>query len=405
MFHDVANATDYRRVVAVLSVGQIVNWAALYFAFSSFVLPMQEALGWSKPVLMGAFTLGLTVWGLSTVPAGAAIDRGYGRYVLAGGSALGGIGFLLWSQVTAPWMLYAIWCVLGVAMGMTLYEPAFAVLTRRYPTRFRDGITTVTLVGGFATTLSFPATTWLLQGFDWRTALGIIGAVLLLVIAPLHAIALRGADAWATDAKKPAARASSEGEPAAATMQDALRSGAFWLLAVTFAGYSFAAAALWANVVPALSAKGLRETEVLAVLVWVGPAQVGSRFIIKLLGSRVSPRAVGFVVYAMQAVAFLTFAWTSNAAGLIAFAVLFGAASGLAAVVRGSLVPEYFGRRHIGRIGGALSSLGVYARALAPIGAAALLSWSLDYDSVMTVLAGLSLLTLIAYAAARKPTF
>lgn len=86
MLHDVANRTDYRRVVAVLSVGQIVNWAALYYAFSSFVLPMQQALGWSKPVLMGAFTLGLTVWGLSTVPAGAAFDRGYGRHVLAGGS-------------------------------------------------------------------------------------------------------------------------------------------------------------------------------------------------------------------------------------------------------------------------------------------------------------------------------
>jgi len=400
-----AGSTDYRRAVAVLSVGQIVNWAALYFAFSSFVLPMQQSLGWSKPVLMGAFTLGLTVWGLSTVPAGAAIDRGYGRYVLSGGSALGGIGFLLWSQVDAPWMLYATWCVLGVAMAMTLYEPAFAVLTRRYPTRFRDGITTLTLVGGFATTLSFPATTWLLQAFDWRTALQIIGAVLLFVIAPLHAIALRGGEGLATDAEKSAAGSSAAVPEAAATLAEALRSSAFWMLAVTFAGYSFAAAALWANVVPALSSKGLSDTDVLAVLIWVGPTQVASRFLIKLIGNRLSPRGVGFVVYGMQAVAFLTFALASNTVGLIAFAMLFGAASGLAAIVRGSLVPDYFGRAHIGRIGGALSSLGVYARALAPIGVAALLSWPMDYDSVMAVLAGLSLLTLLTYAAARKPAF
>jgi MFS family permease len=399
-----ADSTDYRRAVAVLSVGQIVNWAALYYAFSSFVLPMQQALGWSKPALMGAFTLGLAVWGLSTVPAGAAIDRGYGGHVLAGGSALGGIGFLLWSQVDAPWMLYAAWCVLGVAMAMTLYEPAFAVLTRRYPTRFRDGITTLTLVGGFATTLSFPATTWLLHAFDWRTALAIIGAVLLFVIAPLHAIALRGDDGLAIDKEKVAA-GSAAAAPTAASMADALRCGAFWLLAVTFACYSFAAAALWANVVPALSSKGLSETDVLAVLVWVGPTQVASRFLIKLAGNRLSPRGVGFVVYAMQAVAFLTFALASNTTGLIAFAMLFGAASGLAAVVRGSLVPEYFGRRHIGRIGGALSSLGVWARALAPIGAAMLLSWPMDYDTVMKVLAGLSLLSLLTYAAARKPKF
>src|SRR5262245_64471299 len=124
---DAAPAPEhYRRAITVLSLGQLVNWACLYFAFSSFVLPMQHALGWSKPLLMGAFTLGLTVWGLATLPVGAAIDRGRGRLVLSAGTALGGVGFLLWSQVSAPWMLYGTFCVLGVAMAMTLYEPAFA---------------------------------------------------------------------------------------------------------------------------------------------------------------------------------------------------------------------------------------------------------------------------------------
>jgi hypothetical protein len=44
---------------------------------------------------------------------------------------------------------------MGAAMAMTLYEPAFAILTRRYPLRYRQGITTLTLVAGFASTLSF----------------------------------------------------------------------------------------------------------------------------------------------------------------------------------------------------------------------------------------------------------
>ena len=44
---------SYRSTVSALAVGQIVCWAALYYAFSSFVLPMQRALGWSKPELMG----------------------------------------------------------------------------------------------------------------------------------------------------------------------------------------------------------------------------------------------------------------------------------------------------------------------------------------------------------------
>ena len=64
---------------ALLAVGQIVCWAALYYGFSSFVLPMQASTGWSEPELMGAFSGGLAVWGLSSYAVGAAIDRGQGR--------------------------------------------------------------------------------------------------------------------------------------------------------------------------------------------------------------------------------------------------------------------------------------------------------------------------------------
>jgi hypothetical protein len=396
---------SYRGAMAVLSLGQLVNWAALYFGFSSFVLPMQQALGWSKPTLMGAFTLGLTVWGLATLPVGAAIDRGFGRHVLAGGAALGGIGFLLWSQVDSPWLLYVTWAVLGVAMAMTLYEPAFAVVTRRFPARYRDGITTLTLVGGFASSVSFPAAAWLIQAFGWRMALGAIGAVLLVVIAPLHALALRGGDDLVHAPTTPTHAAASAPVSGEATMAAALQSAAFWLLVATFAGYSFAAAALWAHVIPAFAAKGLSETSALTVLIWMGPAQVASRVVFRLFGRHLAPRRLGYLVFAMQALAFVSFAFASSEAGLLAFALLFGLASGLAAIVRGYLVPEYFGRTSIGRIGGAMSSFALYARAAAPIGAAALLAWPISYDGLMIVLAVLSLVTLATYAAARKPTF
>jgi hypothetical protein len=52
------NPPSFRATVAALAAGQLVCWAALYYAFSSFVLPMQRAFGWSKPQMMGAFTRG-----------------------------------------------------------------------------------------------------------------------------------------------------------------------------------------------------------------------------------------------------------------------------------------------------------------------------------------------------------
>ncbi len=88
------NPPSFRATVAALAAGQLLCWAALYYGFSSFVLPMQRAMGWSKPDMMGAFTVGLALWGAATYAAGAAIDHGRGRALMTLGAALAGIGFL-----------------------------------------------------------------------------------------------------------------------------------------------------------------------------------------------------------------------------------------------------------------------------------------------------------------------
>src|SRR4051812_44711415 len=89
----------YRSTVSAMAVGQIVNWAALYYGFSSFVLPMREAFGWSEPQVMGAFSWAIAIWGSVSYLVGAAIDRGRARAVMTLGAVLAGVGFLLWSRV------------------------------------------------------------------------------------------------------------------------------------------------------------------------------------------------------------------------------------------------------------------------------------------------------------------
>ena len=84
----------FRGTVGALAIGQLLTWAALYYAFASFVLPMQAELGWSRPMLMGAYTLGLAVFGAASFGVGAAIDRGQGQAVMTWAAALGGLGFV-----------------------------------------------------------------------------------------------------------------------------------------------------------------------------------------------------------------------------------------------------------------------------------------------------------------------
>jgi MFS family permease len=393
--HEERGEGDFGVTVAALAAGQLLSWAALYYAFSSFVLPMQHDLGWPKPTLMGAFTLGLAVWGAATYAVGAAIDHGHGRAVMTTGAALAGLGFFAWAAADAPWTLYAAWSLLGAAMAMTLYEPAFNVLTKRYPRRYRDGITRLTIVGGFASTLSFPAAAALIAAFGWRGALAATGALLLFGVAPLHAWALRGSALVAAPHRHDAA-----GD---ATLRQALRERSFWLLTLCFTFYSFASAALWAHVMPALAAKGFSEAQSLAVLVWVGPAQVAGRVLHALAGRGISLRLLGLLVLLAMPLSLVFFALGSGVPALLCFALLFGLANGLVTIVRGALVPEYFGRAHIGRIGGAMSALGLLSRAAAPLLTAWLLLWVNGYREVLLALALLGVAAALAFAAARRP--
>ncbi len=430
--------SGYRATVAALAAGQLVCWAALYYGFSSFVLPMQRSAGWTAPQTMGAFTLGLGVWGAASYAVGAAIDRGRGRAVLTLGATLGALGMWLWSWAHTLTLLSVAWAVLGAAMAMTLYEPAFSVLAKRYPRRYREGITTLTLVGGFASTLSFPAVAWLLAHLDWRSALQVIAAVLLFVVAPLHAWALRGATGAAVRSARRADQPSLGGAAVStavkaadglsrgsavdmsshasddanadvdvevdtdndATLREALHQRSFWLLTITFTLYAFAVAAVWAHIMPALAAKGRSEAQALAVVVWFGPAQVAGRFAYLLFGRHAAPRVLGLTVLAGLPLALAIFALADQTAALLLFALLFGVANGLVTIVRGSLVPEYFGRAHVGRISGAMTSIALLARAVAPLATAWLLLALPGYREMLLVLVVVGVAAVAAFALA-----
>ncbi len=371
----------------------------MYYGFSSFVLPMQRDMGWSQPDIMGAFTLGLMVWGLATYAVGAAIDRGRGRAVLTGGALIGAAGCALWSQAYSLPLLYAAWALLGLAMAMTLYEPAFSEITKRFPDRYRQGITTITLVGGFASTLSFPAAAWLLLTLGWRPALLVMAGVLLLV-APLHAWVLRGP--WKRPAA-PGAVPAGELLQDQATLRQAMQGRTFWLLTATFTLYAFALSTVWAHLMPAFESRGLSQTEAVAVMVWFGPAQVAGRFAFLWLGRPLSHRSLGLMVLALFPLALMVFVLGRQPLVLVGFAVLFGVANGLITIVRSNIVPDFYGREHVGRISGAMSGIALCTRAAAPF----LTAWALlglgGYTGLLWLLVGMGVVTLALFALARPP--
>ena len=68
-------------------------------------------------------------------------------------------------------------------MGTGLYDAVFAALGRMYGSEARGPITNLTLFGGFASTICWPLSAFMIEHVGWRSACFIYAAIHLLVIA------------------------------------------------------------------------------------------------------------------------------------------------------------------------------------------------------------------------------
>ena len=379
------------RFISGLGLAQIVSWGSLYYAFPLIAEPMGRELGLSKPALYGAATFGILVAGLAAYPVGAAIDRGHGRAIMTVGSVLGGALLMAWSRLDTLWAFYVLFGGIGLAQAMTMYDPVFAVVTRRFGLEARRGITAITLWGGFASTVFIPLTQVLMSQFGWRDALLVLGACNLVLCIALHA--------WLIDPRLDVARPAAAPQPAGlapgpgaervplhgmAAVRWAARRPAFWGLLLAFTVYYGMYVGLTLHLYPLLLERGFSIAEVIAALSIIGPAQVAGRIAMWVLGRHRSVRAIGIVsIAAFPAGLALLVLPPPTFATLAGFAVISGAANGVITIVRGLVVPEMLTRDAYGAINGVLAVPANIAKALAPAATAALWALSHSYDLVL----------------------
>lgn len=369
-----------RLFIAGLGIGQIIAWGTLLYAFPVLAAPMGAELGWSKMETYLLASLALGAAGLAAFPVGRAIDAGWGRAVMAGGSALGALSLALWGGAGSGWMLAASFVGIGVAQAMTLYEPAFAVVARRFGPGARDGITALTLWGGFASTVFIPVTQVLLDHLGWRGAALALAGFNLLAGLPLHLWLLRD-DRAAGGGAGPADAAAD-----AAVLRWALRQWAFWGLALAFMLYFAAFTGVTFHLYPLLAERGLDAAHIVTIMAIIGPAQVAGRLLVMGL-ARATPIAIvgGFTTLTLALSLLGLAAAGTGLAALTAFALVYGAANGILTIVRGAAVPEMLTRRAYGAVNGLLTTPIGVVRALAPFLAALVHDLTGGYDGVLAV--------------------
>jgi MFS family permease len=344
-------------VVAALGSTQTLAWASSYYLPAILGIPIAHTIGVAPSVFYGIFS-GAMLLSSGLAPAvGRFIDRHGGRSMLTVSNVVLAAGLVMLSQAAGVVALCAAWLVLGVGTAMGLYTPAFATLARLYGRNARGPITGITLLAGFASTIGWPLSAFMLQHYGWREACLVWAALNFFVCMPVNWLLIPTAPA-----EPPLPRT---GDAVTAEASPDFQRGTMLILAFFFAATRFVSGALAAHLPRLLEGAGASEIAAIAAGALVGPAQVGARlFEFGVLRSfhPLVPARVAVLLHPLGAAAMALL----GPAAINVFAVLHGAGNGMLTIASGTLPLAIFGPAGYGKRNGFLAVPTRIAESAAP---------------------------------------
>jgi hypothetical protein len=397
-FQAEAPPLDRRVVITALGIAQILAWGTSFYFPAVFAGPIVAETGWSLGWVVGGTSVGLLVAGLISPQVGKGIDVHGGRPVLFASSlfyaaGLAGIGL----APVLPVYLFA-WVLLGIGMGTGLYDAVFAALGRLYGSQARTPITNLTLFGGFASTVCWPLSAFMIEHTGWRAACFIYAALHLFVALPLQVAVIRRAPKPVAATTAPA-----DAPRPAAPARIAHESLIFALLALVLSIAAGIGSIVVVHLLIFLQARGVDFAMAVSLGTLFGPAQVGARVVERLFGSRYHPIWTMVGSCALMAVGLLLL--VGRFPVLVLVILLYGAGYGISWIGRGTLPLALFGPLQFPRLMGKLAFPSLIVQALAPsAGALAIEASGADATiAVLTLLALINVLLIGLLWAACRP--
>lgn len=147
------------------------------YAWSVFVLPLEQEFGWSRAETSWTFTIAIVTFAASFILAGRIQDLRGPRICAAIGGTLVGLGFVLSSFTASLWYLYVIFgVVVGLGNGFG-YATPIPVASKWFPDK--RGLVVGLMVGGYGagSAIFGPVATSLIGSLGWRPTFQILGAL------------------------------------------------------------------------------------------------------------------------------------------------------------------------------------------------------------------------------------
>ncbi|CDX56722.1 Major facilitator superfamily MFS_1 [Mesorhizobium plurifarium] len=343
-------------LVSALGVTQILAWGSSYYLPAVLAAPIARDTGWSLASVVAGLSCGLLLAGLVSPVTGRLIQRHGGRPVLAVSSLLLAAAHSLLATATTYSLYLITWLLMGLGMSSGLYDAGFATLGRLYGQGARSAITNLTLFGGFASTVCWPLSAFLVEHGGWRIACLSYAAIHLAICLPLH---LRMIPPSPPAAPAPTKDRSKEASAAGRTR------ARFILLASILTLAAMIASMLSVHLLTLLQLRGVSLAAAVGLGALVGPSQVGAR-VAELLVGRNRHHPIWTMLTSVSLLAAGIWLLLASQTFVALALILYGAGNGIHTIARGALPLVLFDPQQYAALMGKLATPSLIVQAAAP---------------------------------------
>lgn len=319
-------------------------------AFSVFIQPMSDDLGWSRTTISGALSLG-TLAGAAAAPlAGVLVDRYGARAMLT----LAGLGLgvsMLGIAVSASPIVFYLAYGLGrmIDMGVILVATT-AALASWFVRRRGRAIGLAMMGGSVGLVVLVPVAQAIIERHGWRAAWLVFAAAVTCTLAPAAALAVRRRPENVGLPVSPSLPALSA--EAHWTLRRALGTASFWLLTGATSLGLLAFAGVSTHQIPALVERGLSPATAAWVVSLHAAAWAVGNLAWGFVSERLPVRYSLALVYCLGVGAVLLLREARSVEIAVAYALVYGLMVGGLETVESVIWADYFGRSSLGAIRG-----------------------------------------------------
>jgi OFA family oxalate/formate antiporter-like MFS transporter len=389
---------------------------------SVFMVPMTDAFGWSRGLFAGAVSLGGVCAVVISPLVGRLIDRYGSGWMISATSAVAGLCAVGLSAVSQTWAFYTLYVPGRMVFASPLELATSTAISNWFIRRRSFTLALLGVTQGTGLALMPFVAQQLITAWGWRSAwtllglftmaTGIIPAVVLMARRPEDMslepdpspLPSRQSEALTRQRAPDGRRASDAPRPECQfTLSQALRTRAFWILAVFSAtGFLVQAGVSLHQVghyirqglsgpLAAIMASVFALAQVPGGLLWSAiTRRIPVRFVLAISGLCVALGAMGTALSS-------ALAW-----GILSAAVIGSGVGGLHLLLRLAWA-DYYGRQHLGTIRGITLPVQIGGQAVGPVAAGFVFDATGSYQMVFLIFAGVVALGSVLVLAAIPP--